>query len=225
MNKQHPGIEGRGRIWIVAALCGIAAALASCIAAPLIVGGVAAGSTKLALDRRSVGMQVEDEEIEHRVDSAVYTRFPIEPVNMYITSYNRKALLTGQVPDEKTKIEVGDIASRVENVNAVVNELQIAPVSSASARAQDAFISSKVDAAMLNAGTSPPIGVVKSKVTSGVVYLMGRVTEREGDDVAKIASQVNGVQGVVKVYDYISESSIDASQKPVPVIDDTNKKP
>jgi osmotically-inducible protein OsmY len=222
--KQRWGRERLVRVGVIVALCGAIPLLASC-AAPLLLGGAAAaGGTKLALDRRSVGMQIEDEEIEHRTDSAVYDHFKIEPVNMYVTSYNRKVLLTGQIADDRTKATVGDIASRVENAGPIVNEMQIAPVSSTTERAQDTYLGSKVRAKMLNAG-SPPFGVVKIRVTSGVVYLMGRVTEREGGDCAKLVSEIDGVRGVVKVFDYVSEASIESGPKSAPVVDTGSKKP
>ena len=39
----------------------------------------------------------------------------------------------------------------------------------------------------------------------GVVFLMGRVTQREGQIGADIARGVSGVSKVVKVFEYISE--------------------
>ena len=42
----------------------------------------------------------------------------------------------------------------------------------------------------------------------GIVYLMGRVTQREGDLGAKIAQSVSGVQGVVKIFDYLTEEEL-----------------
>jgi osmotically-inducible protein OsmY len=41
-----------------------------------------------------------------------------------------------------------------------------------------------------------------------VVYLMGRVTQREGNRAAEIARGVAGVQKVVKVFEYISEDDV-----------------
>lgn len=37
----------------------------------------------------------------------------------------------------------------------------------------------------------------------GIVYLMGLVTRKEGDTAAKITQRVKGVQGIVKVFEYI----------------------
>ena len=42
----------------------------------------------------------------------------------------------------------------------------------------------------------------------GTVYLMGRVTEREGKRAASIAAGVSGVTKVVKVFDYITEAEL-----------------
>jgi len=42
----------------------------------------------------------------------------------------------------------------------------------------------------------------------GIVYMMGRVTEREGRRGAHIASGVSGVQKVVTLYEYISEEEL-----------------
>jgi hypothetical protein len=38
------------------------------------------------------------------------------------------------------------------------------------------------------------------------VYLMGRVTQREGSRAAEVARGIAGVQKVVKVFEYIDES-------------------
>jgi osmotically-inducible protein OsmY len=43
---------------------------------------------------------------------------------------------------------------------------------------------------------------------SGTVFLMGRVTQREGTVAADVARGVGGVQKVVKLLDYISEEEL-----------------
>jgi hypothetical protein len=42
----------------------------------------------------------------------------------------------------------------------------------------------------------------------GIVYLMGVVTEKEGEVAAYVASRVSGVQQVVKVFDYASAEEV-----------------
>ena len=41
-----------------------------------------------------------------------------------------------------------------------------------------------------------------------VIYLMGRVTEREANRGAELASQVSGVEKVVKVFEIVSERDL-----------------
>ena len=42
----------------------------------------------------------------------------------------------------------------------------------------------------------------------GIVYMLGRVSQREGRVGAQIASGVSGVQKVVTLFDYISEDDV-----------------
>jgi hypothetical protein len=56
---------------------------------------------------------------------------------------------------------------------------------------------------------------------AGVVYLMGRVTQREGDLAGEVARGVSGVRKVVKVFDYISEGELkDMAVTPRPAASD-----
>jgi hypothetical protein len=52
------------------------------------------------------------------------------------------------------------------------------------------------------------------------VYLMGRVTQREGNRATEVARGVGGVKRVVRVFEYISEEELNTLQpKRVPVDD------
>jgi osmotically-inducible protein OsmY len=42
----------------------------------------------------------------------------------------------------------------------------------------------------------------------GVVYLMGRVTEREATRASELARGIGGVQKVVKVFDILTEAEL-----------------
>jgi len=219
----RPRMPVRALALLTAGGIAVGAVLAACV--PLVVGGaLVAGGANVASDRRPVGIQLEDEAIEHRVDNVVYTRFPIEPVNLYVTSYNRKVLLTGQVHDEKTRAEIESLVARVENVAQVVNELQIAPVSSTGQRADDTLLASKVRGALLGL-REPPFTVIKTRITASVVYLMGRVTNSEGEGAAKAASRVEGAKGVVKVFEYIAPAELEKPPQPAPISEGGARKP
>lgn len=178
--------------------------------APLLVGGAVAGGVIVATDRRSVGIQVEDEAIEGRVSRALGSRFfDGNTHRISVNSYNRRVLLTGEVPSEADKAEAGKLAAGMENVRMVSNELVIGTVSTQANRNNDAAITTKVKAALL-AEKNVPSGTVSVTTRRSVVYLMGRVSAAEGDLAARAASRVEGVREVVKLFDLLSESELKA---------------
>jgi osmotically-inducible protein OsmY len=110
---------------------------------------------------------------------------------------------------------VEKIAREGENVREVVNELQVRELSPAPVRNNDIAISAKVRAALLEA-KDVPLGAVKVTTERGIVYLLGRVTQEEGDAAARVASRVSGVNKVVKVFDYLTPEELAAIQGPAP---------
>ncbi len=189
------------RVALAAALVG--ALLAGC--APLIVGGAVVGGGLVATDRRTAGMQLEDETIERRAEARVRELATLGHVN--VTSYNRVVLVTGEVPGEAEKAAVGVAVGKVENVKSVVNELGIGPNSTAGSRTTDAFITGKVKATLVDA-KDVQANAYKVVVERAVVYLMGRVTEREAARGAELARAVKDVQKVVRVFEILSEDEL-----------------
>ena len=173
------------------------AALGGC--APLVVGGAAVGGA-MAVDRRSVGVQIEDEAIEQRINNALVGRFGKEQINVNVTAYNRQVLLAGQVLDEKSKADVEALAKVQQNVGNVFNELEVRPIASLGTRSNDTALSGKVRAALV-AETGVPSGTIRVTTENSVVFLMGRVTAAEGDLAARVASRQSGVARVVKLFE------------------------
>ena len=182
----------------------VAASVSGCV--PLVLGGAAVGGTVIAIDRRSTGIQVEDEAIEMRVGSAIREKVGSE-AHINITSYNRQVLLTGEVPTEAFKQKAEQYARASQNVASVVNELVVTFNSSLSQRSTDTLITGKVKASLVDAKdlTSNAFKVVTER---NVVYMMGRVTEREAKRSAEIARGVANVQKVVRVFEVISEDEL-----------------
>jgi osmotically-inducible protein OsmY len=181
----------------------IATQLQGCF--PVIVAGMAA-TTLAATDRRTLGAQTDDASIGIRTESRISARFG-DAAHVTATSYNRKVLLTGEVPNQATKDESEKIAAGVENVLGVINELEISGTSSLTSRSSDALISTKVRANLINE-KKLYANAFSIQTERGVVYLMGRVTQREGARAAELARNVGGVLKVVKVFDYITEDEL-----------------
>ena len=186
------------------ALCGaVAVSLQGCV--EMMIGGAVMG-TIAATDRRTFGAQTEDKGIaikgETRIPNLVGSAGHVN-----VASFNRQVLLTGEVRDAEMKTAVGREAEAIEGVKSVVNELEIAGPSSYTSRSSDTLITGKVKASFVDA-QDLYANSVKVVTERGNVYLMGRVTQREGALAARIAAGVSGVHKVVKVFEYISEQEL-----------------
>jgi osmotically-inducible protein OsmY len=164
-----------------------------------LLGGGAAAITAIE-DRRTSGTMLDDDGIETRVRRAVRERYG-ENTRVNVTSFNRSVLLTGEVANEASRAEIEKIVLSNANVRGVTNELQVAGVSSLGTRANDSLITTKVKARLLDANKVNPIHV-KVVTESGVVYLLGVVTEAEAADAVEVARTTGGVIKVVKIFEY-----------------------
>jgi osmotically-inducible protein OsmY len=197
-----------GAIWqqvrrplAMSVLCGaMLASLSGCVA---VVAGGAISGTLAATDRRTFGAQTEDRAIEVKGGIKV-NNVTGDAGHVNINSFNRRALLTGEVRDEAMKAAVEREIRGIEGVVNVINELEIAGPSSYTSRSSDTLITTKVKASLVDAKdiSANSYQVVTER---GVVYLQGRVTQREGQIGADIARGVSGVMKVVKVFEYITE--------------------
>lgn len=193
------------KLALSAALAAVmAGALTACI--PLVIGGAAAGGALVATDRRTSGAQLEDEGIELRANARIRSSVG-DSTHVNVTSYNRQALITGEAPDEQQKLLVGQIVKGVDNVGSVVNEMTIGFVSSLSRRSQDALISGRIKASILDS-KDLFLNAFKVFTENGTVYLMGRVTQREADRVTTIARSTSGVSKVIRVFEIVTEDEL-----------------
>jgi osmotically-inducible protein OsmY len=169
------------------------------------MGGAMVGGSLMAIDRRTSGAQVEDQAIELKSLSRVSELATLGHVS--ITSYNRMVLITGEVPTEVDRTRVETAMQRVDNVRSVVNELAVMGNSSLGARSNDAILSAKVKATLVDAKDMQAQSV-KVVTERGTVYLLGRVTEREANRATDLARSVSGVLKVVRVFEVISEAEL-----------------
>jgi osmotically-inducible protein OsmY len=191
------------RLVVVAALLASTFAASGCL--PLAATGIAVG-TLAVLDRRTVGAQTEDTEIEIRAANRLPDAIK-GARGVAITSYNRRVLLTGQVPDEAARAEAERAVRQVPGVREVFNELEVADRVTFSTTASDSAITARVKAGFVEQKALNS-NVVKVVTENGVVFLMGLVTQREGPGYATVASRVPGVRRVVTLFEYISEEEL-----------------
>jgi osmotically-inducible protein OsmY len=191
------------------ALCGAATiSLQACF--PLAVGGAVAMGGLSASDRRTLGAQTEDKAIALKGGARIGNLIGNEG-HVNINSFNRKVLLTGEVKDQQMKDAVEREAAAIEGVESVVNELEISGTSSVTSRASDTIITGKVKASLVDT-KDISANLYKVVTERGIVYLMGRVTQREGRIAGEVASGVSGVTKVVKVFEYIEDDKAPTNQ-------------
>jgi len=182
--------------WI--ALLAVLPALQGCF--PVVATGV--GATAVMLDdRRTTGTYIEDEGIELKAFHRLDEKFG-KDAHVNTTSFNRQALLTGEVADPAMKEDAEKVVRGIPNVRNVINELAIAGLSSLAERSNDTYLTSKVKMRCIEANKFP-LSSVKVTTESGVVYLMGMVTRREADAATEIARSTSGVRKVVKLFEYL----------------------
>ena len=183
-----------------AAICALMVAAAGCAPAVLVSG---TSATIVANDERSTGSFIEDQEIELKILFQISEELG-RRVNVNATSYNRRVLLTGQVPSEKLRKHAVSIIESIDNVREVLDRLEIGNPSSLTSRAADSALTAKVKATLcgLQQGGFSCLDV---KVVSeqGAVYLMGLLTRKQEQIAINATRQVSGVLTVNTLFERV----------------------
>lgn len=186
-------------------LAGLAVACLGGCAAPLLIGGAAAG-TSSAIDRRTTGAQADDEVMELRIKNTASAYLQknaapgsVEP-RLSVVSYNRHILLLGQVSTEAEKQFVEQVARAEHSADAVYNYIEVAPKERTLGDiSADTWSTTKVRTTLLGIQGVYP-GRVKIVTYGGVTYAMGLLTPEEQAAVTQRVSTTAGVQKVVTLY-------------------------
>jgi osmotically-inducible protein OsmY len=168
------------------------------------VGAVAVGASA-AHDRRGVGTYVDDKRIYlGAYDSLNKDKALALKSNVKIVVYNGVLLLVGEVRTAELKARAAQRVSGFEGTRRIVNELEIGTPQGFWSRRGDNAITARVKTALLDLTSLPGFDPTRVNVTTAnrVVYLMGKVSHAEDDAVVGIARNVDGVERVVKVFDY-----------------------
>lgn len=154
---------------------------------------------------RTAGAVIEDQVIETKIivnmksQNAAYKQAHFD-----VISHNGVVLLIGQVESEQLKFLATEIASQASTkIKRIHNELEVTEKSSFMDRSSDVWIATKVRTLMLT-DNQVPSSQVRVIAENGAIYLMGLISQRDGDNAANVARNVSGVTKVVKVFEYIN---------------------
>ena len=181
---------------IILFLC-IIPVLTNCAA--VFVAGVA-GTAVVATDPRSSGEVIDDNTLETKLKFK-FTKY--EKSNIYVDSYSKVVLLTGQVPDQETKDKAEFAVKSTPGVKKLYDYIEIRLPQSFISRTDDSYITTKLRTKLLNIKNLSS-NSVKVITTNSVVYLLGIVTPEQGKKIANAAADINGVKKVITLFIYVT---------------------
>ncbi len=189
----------------------IALSLQGC--APAIVISAAATSAIIAEDRRTTEAFLQDQTIKFRANDAIYSHREIGvKVHVNVISYNQQVLLTGEAPTAEMRADVEEIVNNIPSVKKIYNEIKVMQSSHFESRNYDSLITARVKGRILRNSDVDPTKI-KVVTEHAEVYLLGILTEKEAEATVAIARKVSGVKRVVKVFEIITEESLNTQEK------------
>lgn len=153
-------------------------------------------------NRRSTGAKFDDKTIRTIVQHNVEKAHPdLDTSHIEVDSYNGVVLITGEVPNEEVRTLASQTAEKVANVRVVHNELVVRGNSSFMSRTNDSYLHTKIKFSLSkeDALDGTDIDVI---VQDSVAFLMGLVTQEQGDVAAHTTSLTSGVRKVIKVFEF-----------------------
>jgi osmotically-inducible protein OsmY len=177
--------------------------LGGCFAA--VFGGAAVGASA-AHDRRSVGTYFDDKRIYlGAYDNLNKDKELALRSNVIIVVYDGVLLLAGEVRTEELKRRAESRVSGFEGTRKIVDELEVREPESFWSRRADNALTARVKTAMLDLTSIQGFDPTRINVTTAhrVVYLMGKVNAEEDEAVTGVARDTDGVERVVKVFEYV----------------------
>ncbi|MBE2893854.1 division/outer membrane stress-associated lipid-binding lipoprotein [Spirabiliibacterium falconis] len=179
------------------------ASLQACVTAA-VVGTGAAVATKVATDPRTTGTQIDDETLEVKVVSAMNKDAEIkQDANVNAVSYNSRVLLIGQVPNDSLRETAKNLASGVDGVTDVYNEIRVGQNIGIGQNSTDTWITTQIKSKLL-VNSEVKSTHIKVVTENGEVFLMGNVTPAQANAAVDVARHIAGVKKVVKVFSYIN---------------------
>ena len=172
--------------------------------AAVVVGG-AATTAVVAHDRRTTGIQVEDQAIELKAYDLLAKDEQIKQGSkINVTSYNKVVLLTGQAGSDAVRSKAEQMVSKVAEVRRVVNEIELGSTATLGEHTRDLAITSEVKLKLTQVDIDgfDPLRV-KVVTERGVIFLMGLLTKQEANAATEVARHISGARRVVKVFEYI----------------------
>jgi osmotically-inducible protein OsmY len=174
--------------------------LGGCPAAIVAGLGAAGGAGYAANQERGTGGTVDDLKIKTNIQNAWLQTNPLMQRDLNVTVYEGRTLLTGTAPNPEFKAQAKEVASRVQGVRAIYDEIEVAPAESAWDSAKDTWITSRVRTELT---FNPDVRSVNYSIETAnkSVYLIGSARSQAELDIATTAARTT--PDVKRVVSYV----------------------
>lgn len=184
-------------LWLLLSLCLLQGCAGGLFAAASV------GTVTAIHDRRTLGTQLDDQTIELKAAAAITEHKQLnEQTHIRVFCYNGEVLLVGQIPTSHLHSEAMRIIEGISGIKRIHNEIQMKDVTSLKIRANDTWITTKINGSMLANETLDPTRI-KVVTEDSKVYLLGLVTKAEAELATEIARNTKGVGEVITVFRYL----------------------
>lgn len=129
----------------------------------------------------------------------------LKPV--HFTIYHKIVLLTGQVPSEDVRTQIEQTIKCNTKVSRLYNALSVGAPATTSQQLHDSWITTKIKSKII-ASNELYADKIKVVTEQNIVYLVGIVTESEGQCATEIAKRTEGVEHVVTFFFYMTMPEI-----------------
>ena len=152
-------------------------------------------------DPRSLGTQIDDSSIEVKAMLELMKDDGLDKhTHLNVISYNGAILVVGQAPNQFLVDTAVKILKTIKGVKQVHNQIKRGTPVSFTTKTNDAWITTKVKTDLLTDDNVKGHDI-KVVTENKVVYLMGLVSEEQGNKAAQIAANISGVEQVIKVFE------------------------
>ena len=154
-------------------------------------------------NRHNIQANLNDQFISMKAQQAIYLRnAQFKDTNVSVATFHGVVLLAGQAPKPSQKIEIEQLVKKIDGIKELHNQITTSPPSSAIIQASDTWITAKIKAKLIAMNDIDP-NLIKVVTENGTVYLMGILPPEQADIAVDLARTTEGVQNVVKVFQYL----------------------
>lgn len=162
---------------------------------------------QVAYNHNSIQKSLNDQYISTQAYNKLYKDSnEFSDSNISVSTFHQQVLLTGQVQTPKQREKATTIVKNIPDVKKVYNLTEIGTPASPLVRFSDTWITSKIKTKLVAMDEVDP-NQIKVVTENGTVFLMGIVMPEEADVAVDVARNTDGVQNVVKIFNYLRISS------------------